>query len=189
MLTNQAAGITTSAASLSAIASSIGAIILWQLTAIQNLLTMIISCRNLSSRYHIIISTLHLEHILSKLWQLASTIHAGSIYHARSQHLGITMLVGMQIHHKIYQGSLQASTQALVEGKSGTSNLGSTLSVQNAQSITQIPMSLWLKVKFGRLHKTAYLWVVILIYTNRNILLWHIRNAQHNIPEIVLYLL
>ena len=40
-----------------------------------------------------------------------------------------------------------------------------------------------------RLHETAHLWIVIFVYANRHIVLWHIRNAQHDVAQLGLHLL
>ena len=187
MLSDKTTGITSGTASLGSIASGICTIFLSKGGTIKYFLTMIVGSWNLCSWNHVIVQPLQLKHILSKLRKLASTNHAICIYNTWSQHLLITMLVSMQVHHKAYKSALQTGTQSLVEGKTSTCNLRSTFSIYNIQISTQIPMSFWFKIKLSRLHEFSYFRVIGIVNTIRNIILWHIRNMQHNILKAFLH--
>ena len=50
-------------------------------------------------------------------------------------------------------------------------------------------MSFWLKIELGRLHEAAHLWIVIFVHADRHIILWHVRNAQHDVAKLGLHLL
>ena len=106
MLANKSTGIPPSTTCLSSVAGGICTIVLRKRCPIYYFLAMVVCCRNLSCRHHIIIQTFQLKHILRKLRQLSCTNHTVLINNAWRQHLSIAMLGGMQIHHKVYKGTL-----------------------------------------------------------------------------------
>src|ERR1039458_5458244 len=53
----------------------------------------------------------HLEQVRFELRQLPSSVHRLGVNHKRRQYLGITVLVRMQVEHKVHQGPLQLCTQ------------------------------------------------------------------------------
>ena len=189
MLTNETAGIAAGAAGLCTEAGSIYGIALRQLGAVENFFAMIVGSRNFTGGNDVLVEAFQLEHILSELRQLAGTNHAVTGNDYRSQHFGVALLLSVKIHHEVDAGTLKAGTEALVEGEAGTGNFGGTLSIEDVQLSTDIPVVLRLEIKLTRLAPALTLRVVVFIDTDGNILSRHIGDAEKDFTKVAFYLL
>ncbi len=87
------------------------------------------------------------KQVLGKLWQLAGPEQRLRIDHEGRQHLGIAVLLRMQIEHKANQRPFQPRPSAHVDCKPRTAQLRRPLQIQNPESVTDLPMRLRLKIE------------------------------------------
>src|SRR5688572_17103349 len=92
--------------------------------------------------------------IIGKLGQLSRAEYR-LILHHKGKILFSVALSNVQVEHKGDQRALQPRARTTQHIEARTCDLGATLKVKDAQCGTQIPMRLWLKVKFRELANRA----------------------------------
>src|SRR5699024_11596955 len=79
---------------------------------------MIVRYWNFSSGNKKIIPIADFKSVLGKLWELARSHHTHPIDDIRWEHFLISMLIDMQIHHKIPQGPFETCPESFIKYKS-----------------------------------------------------------------------
>ena len=186
MLADKTAGVAAGTACFSTEASRVSAVVFRQFVAIEDFITMVVRGRHFSRRHQIIVHAFQLEHIFGKLRQLARARHAVLVGNVRCQHFRIAMLRGMKVHHKVDAGTFQAGAQTLVEHKAGTGNFSGTVSIENVQIRTDIPVCLRLEGELFRRAPFAHFRIFRIVLADGHISLGHIGDVQQDVPQLFL---
>ena len=181
MHTNQTTGITACSTSLCTEASAVCGIFQRQLVAGQDIVTMIVGYRYFSSRNQVHVAVFQLVHILSKFRQLAGALHACAINDERREEFSVAMLSGVYVQEEVDNSALQTRAHATIEYIACAAYLYAAFKVQNAQTFTDIPVCLRLKVKFLRLAPGTDNRVAGVVLAYRNVLSRDVRNGQQDL--------
>src|SRR5690606_20768204 len=163
---------------------AVGYIVFRKIADIENFVTMIVRHWYFCRRDHEIIAVCHLEHIIFKLGKLACARKAGTIDHQRRQHLGISVLLTVQIHHKLNKCPFETSTESLVKYKSRARYLAGAFKIENIQFTCDIPMGQRFKIKLRLLPPYANFPVLILRFTNRYRIMGNIRYSKQDLLKL-----
>ena len=87
------------------------------------------------------------EQILGKLGQLAGAEERLGVDHEGRQHLGVAVLLGVQVEHEADQRPLQPRSRAHVDGEARPAQLGGAFEVENAERLADLPVRLGLEVE------------------------------------------
>ena len=184
VLADQAARIAAGAASLGAEARRVAAVVLRQLAAVEDLIAVVVRRRHLSRRHEVVVETLEFEHVIGKLRQLARTRHARLVGDVRCEHLRVAVLVGVQVHHEVDAGALEAGAESLVEREARARDLGSAVGVEDVELRAEIPVRLRLEVELRRLPPLADLRVLRVVLADWHVFARHVRDVEHDVAEL-----
>jgi hypothetical protein len=94
------------------------------------------------------------------------------------------MLLHMEIQHKVEEGTLQAGTQPLIEGKAAASHLCCSAEIQDIQFFPDIPVGFGGKAEFGRLAPTPYFPVISITCPRRHGFMRDIGQGKQNLSQL-----
>ncbi len=92
------------------------------------------------------------KQVLGKLGQLAGAEETLAVHHERRQHLGVAVLLRVQVEHEADQRPLQPRPGAHVHRKARPAQLGRAFKVQDAKRFAQFPVRLGLKIERAASH-------------------------------------
>ena len=184
VLANEAARVAASAAGLGAEARRVAAVVLRQLVAVEDLIAVVVRRRHLSRRHEVVVEAFELEHVVGELRQLARARHALLVGDVRCEHLRVAVLVGVQVHHEVDAGALEAGAEAFVEREARARDLGSAVGVEDVELRAEIPVRLRLEVELRRLPPLADLRVLRVVLADWHVLARHVRDVEHDVAEL-----
>ena len=130
-----------------------------------------------------VIGACNLKGILFELGKLPRAGHGSAVYHVGRQYFCIAVH-GVTIEEIADYCALKPCAQPAVDREPCAGYLACVGKIENAQSLSDIPMRLGLKAEFGRLAIAADLGVILVVRSVRNALMRNIRYLHKHIVKL-----
>src|SRR5207253_7926624 len=118
-----------------------------QMLGLQRFIAVDIGHRNFGGGNQPEIVVLALEQIGGEFRKLAGSVKALRVHQKGREHFGVAVATRVDIQKKIDQRALQARAHPPVERETRAGDLGGAVEIQDAQSGTQVPVSLGVKIE------------------------------------------
>src|ERR1700732_5331787 len=103
------------------------------------------------------IGVLDLEEIGGKFWELAGRQQRGAVHEEGRKDFCVAMLACVHIEEEIREGTFETRTPTFVNGEASSDDFCSRGEIQNSSALTNFPVRLRGKIKFGRCAPAAHL--------------------------------
>ena len=180
MLTDKASCITACTSRLCTEACRICTELERKFTSVKYRILIHICYRNFCGRNKEIVCTRYFESILLKFRKLTCTSHRVAVYHKRREYLGIPVFC-MGIKIVVNNCSFKMRSGPPVKMKTRSGYFSGCFGIKYSETVSDIPVSLRLKIKIPCLTPTAYLNILAVVCTYRNAFVGEIRYRKKQI--------
>src|SRR5438552_3640468 len=185
MLTENSPCITAVTAGLAAKARRIGGVIFWQLPGVENLTGVIVCNGDLGGRdQRKTAVVLYVKKVLFKFWKLSGAEEGGTIHQKRRLRLGISVLNGVNIEHKIDKRAAQSRSRTVQNGETRTGDRCGAFEIEDAEGKRKINMIFRLESHFTRLAPTSDFLVSRFVQANGNVVRRNIRQSGKQLAHL-----